>query len=950
MKIVSMQLQPYALPFERTLQTARGPHSFRYGWLLVVTEASGRRGFGDAAPWPGFASRFEEVAEDISRLASPQAVAQLPEIFELAEIASLGALTQTPEVRFAFELALLDLLGQQRQQSIAELIHTTPHDAVASQQLWTGTADAKATGTVKVKVGSGSLADDLARVRLLREDLAPSTRLRLDAGGGWSPAVAMKAIQALAPLQVELIEQPIATGQPKAWLPLHAAARQAGIALAADESVCSPDYPQLLSQRSLDAVVLKPMFLGGILAAQRLGDEAQEAGLLVVVTHALESAVGRCGALHLASGYGGVHGLGTALAEDFCRLQPIAGELPRPTEPGLGLALAKTPRPHPITPATVAASQKEGAKLPLPLESSAIAYPERLALTFQGQQLRYCELRDRVCRTAALLHDRGIQPGERVGLEGPVNLGWVVLFHALGWLGAIVAPFDAAGTKEERSRWKKIVGVNRVIHSAHELAQANHSHKAMGERFWRLDDIRLLLCTSGTTAEAKPVAIDGLQLLSGAFGSAMRLGHLPTDAWLCCLPLHHIGGLAILIRAAFAGTCVHLEQRFDAPRCNHRIDQGEVQLISLVPTMLQQLLDDRAGRPFPASLRAIVLGGAAASQSLLDQAQRCQAPLAVSYGMSETAAQVATSEPHRHDQGWLPPLLGSRLTVQPQASSSQSDQVPQRLLVQGLQTRTGEIATHDLGEVVQGRVRVAGRADRTIISGAKNIDPDEVATAICEHPAVAKAVVVGLANRRWGERPHALVVAHTERPSNQELRDFLASKLSRYKLPDSFLWRDDLPQTSLGKIRFGLARRILEEAQRTPLPEPQRGGERSFEGLQIDKGVDQLNPGSETPIAAAEDAVSKGDRALSQGLDARHNIEPVVQPHGRHKVGFAVDQRHADPFALDHRFDAVATGQERLLVSGVTKLKNPSEKQYAGSVHVEEPNGGAMYERHDDER
>ena len=140
---------------------------------------------------------------------------------------------------------------------------------------------------------------------------------------------------------------------------------------------------------------------------------------------------------------------------------------------------------------------------------------------------------------------------------------------------------------------------------------------------------------------------------------------LPDDRWLTCLPLYHVGGQAILFRSALYGTTVVLQQGFDPERINHSLDNDQITLVSLVPTMLHRLLDSRTH--WPNSLRLILLGGAAADPDLIHRANTLQhfslsasqpaktrnseletqnSPLvAPTYGLSEAASQVATILP-----------------------------------------------------------------------------------------------------------------------------------------------------------------------------------------------------------------------------------------------------------------------------------------------------------------
>ena len=288
-------------------------------------------------------------------------------------------------------------------------------------------------------------------------------------------------------------------------------------------------------------------------------------------------------------------------------------------------------------------------------------------------------------------------------------------------------------------------------------------------------------------------------------GSALRLGHALDDVWLCCLPLHHVGGLSILLRCAMYATCVDLRPRFDAAEVARALDGGEVRLASLVPAMLRAALGARGGRPFPDALRAILLGGGPTDEALLARCRAIGAPVSVTWGMTETGSQVATRAPGDLSPG---PHAGAPLAFTRVVESGG------RLAVEGPMAPGGRLVSHDRGAIDDaGRVHVTGRVDDVILSGGENIDPAEVEAALTDHAAVAGAAVVARPDPRWGQRPVAwLVPRDAARPADEELAAWCRARLAGFKVPDAFLWCDALPRTSLGKVSRGLLRQRLPSA------------------------------------------------------------------------------------------------------------------------------------------
>ncbi len=799
MRICAADVKPYALPFARPLLTARGRVAERRGWVVRLKDNLGRSGFGDAAPWPGFGSSGSGVSESLMRLSAGGGPLIGLDVGTTQDVADwLAENPLPPEVAYAVELALLDLLGKQLRAPIAALLAPETSNEVRTHTLLTNSRLIGAD-CVKLKIGSGPIHEDLRQVEQLRRRLDPSTRLRLDVGAGWDRDRAARALEKLEAHDIEWVEQPLhpddiagtAELRRRTWLPI-----------ALDESINSPErLEEVIAAGAADVAVIKPMFVGGLLMAQRLVERANEAGLSAILTNALESVVGRSGVLHLAASCPGTHGLTSILGRDLCEGSAVReGVISVPAAPGLG----------------VEPSTSDPTAVPNPIHSTSLARPEHVVLETETHTYSASQLRDAVARRAGSLAAAGVTENSVVALRRRPDADWIVDWHAIGWLGAAVAPlpFDSAPklAQEELSTLQP----DLVLDGSEELPDA----PPVPERFWPIGETRALVLTSGTTGSPKMVPLTTAQLLFSAFGSAVRLGHQRDDRWLCCLPLHRVGGLSIVSRCALYGTTVVARERFDAREVDGLIAAGEVTIISLVPTMLKDLLDVHGEQPFSPVLRAVLLGGSAASAELL---QRCEAlglPVATTWGMTETGSQVATSAPGEADQGMFP-LPFSRVDV-----------VDGRLRIRG-PLAGPDFLSADCGTVdAAGQVIITGRADAALNSGGLQVVPERVEAALTQHPAVAECLVLGVADARWGTRPVALVVG--ERVDDETLRDWCGEHLGRAERPDRFQWVTSLPRNDMGKLCREAARSLLEaeptEGQldarvyREERPEQQLGG------------------------------------------------------------------------------------------------------------------------------
>lgn len=323
----------------------------------------------------------------------------------------------------------------------------------------------------------------------------------------------------------------------------------------------------------------------------------------------------------------------------------------------------------------------------------------------------------------------------------------------------------------------------------------------------------LLLYTSGTTGKPKGAMLSAAALWAAAAASSERLETGPEDRWLACMPLAHIGGLSILLRALHDGLLVVAQPRFSAATVAAALHRDDITRLSLVPTMLRDLLD--AGATPPPSLRTLLLGGAAAPPELVRRAIDAGWPIATTYGLTEAAAQVTTATPAQtaaNPESSGLPLPGYRLRItDPAADGVGQIEVASPSLMTGYHAqpeataerlRDGWLRTGDLGLLLpDGQLCVVARRTDLIVSGGENIYPAEVEAALRTLPEVAEACVVGLPSERWGQEVAAMLVLRPGASLTLEaLRAALAPSLAPFKHPRTLLLVPALPQTAAGKV------------------------------------------------------------------------------------------------------------------------------------------------------
>jgi O-succinylbenzoic acid--CoA ligase len=326
-----------------------------------------------------------------------------------------------------------------------------------------------------------------------------------------------------------------------------------------------------------------------------------------------------------------------------------------------------------------------------------------------------------------------------------------------------------------------------------------------------------VIYTSGTSGRPKGARITNGNLWFSAIASALHLGHHPDDVWLAAMPLFHIGGLAILFRGVIGAVPVVLHERFEPEAVLGAIDEGAT-LLSVVPAMLQRLLEARGEVPWPPHLRCVLLGGSAAPPRLIAECMRRGIPVAPTYGLTEATSQVTT-------------LLPDQAPRKPSSSGAPLPLTEVRIATPGGIGRPGEVGeieirgptvfagylgdgmkTHDLasgwfrtGDAGHldgdGYLHVVDRREDLIVSGGENVYPAEIERVLREHPSVLDAGVIGVSDESWGSRPVAAVVwsgaAHHAHP---DLVHHCQQHLAAYKIPDRFVVLPELPRSPSGKL------------------------------------------------------------------------------------------------------------------------------------------------------
>jgi O-succinylbenzoic acid--CoA ligase len=465
--------------------------------------------------------------------------------------------------------------------------------------------------------------------------------------------------------------------------------------------------------------------------------------------------------------------------------------------------------------------------------------PDGVALEWRGRRISRAELAADADALAAWLDSARVRAGDVVAALLPNGPEYAALLHAVDRLDALLLPLNLRLSPPEIAYMLRDAGARLVLHGGEALATlastaAEQADGAVARELPRntpparpappttrdLDAAFALLYTSGTSGRPKGALLTHRNLLASAEASARHLELRGDDRWLACLPLYHVGGLSILLRCALGGIPARLHERFDAVELSRALDDERITFVSLVPTMLQRLLDARGERPAPPWLRCVLLGGGPLPAPLLERAARLGFPLAPSYGLTEAASQVATLRPGEAANpagAGLQPLPGTELRiVDPRGRALPIGepgeiQVRSATVMRGYwklpdETRRalagGWLHTGDVGALdAHGRLTVLDRCSDLIASGGENVYPAEIEAVLLEHPDVLEAAVAGVPDAEFGERPAAWIVARPgSDPTHESLARFCRTRLAGYKVPVRVERIGTLPRNASGKL------------------------------------------------------------------------------------------------------------------------------------------------------
>ena len=480
------------------------------------------------------------------------------------------------------------------------------------------------------------------------------------------------------------------------------------------------------------------------------------------------------------------------------------------------------------------------------LTETAAKHGARSALKLDDDVVTYEMLHEGAARVAGLLKDRGLQPGDRVGIMLPNVPYFGIVYYGVLRAGGVIVPMNVLLKPREVSFYLSDSGAKQVF-AWHEVAAAAHEGaKEAGAEvivakpgdFERLladspreaDDVEregsdpaVILYTSGTTGTPKGAELTHSNMLENCRHGGTELVRVSErDVILGALPLFHsFGQTCCLNTAVRAGACLTMIPRFEPGKALEIIQRDKVTLFDGVPTMYHAMLNHPGREQYDVSgLRTCVSGGSAMPVEVMrgfEEAFGCV--VLEGYGLSESSPVASFNHLDRERKpGSIgTPIRGVEMKVVDEAGSEVPSGEVGEITIRGHNVMKGYwnrpdataqvmeggwLHTGDMARIDEdGYFFIVDRKKEMIIRGGYNVYPREIEEVLYEHPSILEAAVMGVPDEAMGEEVGAAVVLRPGTDATaDEIRSFVKERVAAYKYPRHIWFTDELPKGSTGKI------------------------------------------------------------------------------------------------------------------------------------------------------
>jgi long-chain acyl-CoA synthetase len=428
---------------------------------------------------------------------------------------------------------------------------------------------------------------------------------------------------------------------------------------------------------------------------------------------------------------------------------------------------------------------------------------DRPAIRHGDRLLTYADLDDASARAAAMLSDRGVEPGDRVGLMCPNVPEFAILYYGALRAGAVVVPMNPLLKEREVEHYVTDSGAKLVLHPDSDVSAYEPDYDVVARD---PHDTAVLLYTSGTTGKPKGAQLTHQNLIRNVAVSVDLFDLDEATVTLGALPMFHAFGQTCGLNATIAvGGLLTLLPRFDARTALEIIERDGVTVFEGVPTMYTAMLHVEDA-PDASSLQVCVSGGAAMPVEVMRGfEERFGCAVLEGYGLSETSPVACFN---RRDRERKPGSIG--LPV----DGVEFKLVDGEIAIRGHNVMKGYwpggagvdadgwFFTGDIARVDEdGFYFIVDRKKDLVIRGGMNIYPREIEEVLYEHPAVREAAVIGVSHEMLGEEVAAAIALRPgASASADEIRTFVKDRVAAYKYPRILWIVDELPKGPTGKV------------------------------------------------------------------------------------------------------------------------------------------------------
>ena len=494
------------------------------------------------------------------------------------------------------------------------------------------------------------------------------------------------------------------------------------------------------------------------------------------------------------------------------------------------------------------------------IERSAHFFPTHPAICSDSVEISYHALNERINRVASALAALGISPGDRVALNVPNSLEWVIFYYGVIKTGAVSVTLPGLMTDAERMHvingaLPKCIfttddnirqleplrgpGVLETIISASGDIRFERLCDSGSSRFESIDrdrhDTAAILFTGGTTGIPKGVMLSHENIYTAITNVVFNERSNENDRALCFLPFNHVFGQIHIMNATFlSGGCIELIPAFDLKQVLAITTASRVTKLYAVPTVYVRLLAVENLRKKLGAVRYCFSAAASMAVELVQKwKEQTGLDIHEAYGMTESASMVTYNHYYRHVIGSVGTPVG---TTEVQIRDADGNPVERghegeicirgRNIMKGYLNRPQEtqeafwgewFRSGDIGFMdASGYLFIVDRIKDLIITGGENVYPREIEEILYTFPEIAECAVIGLPDREWGERVTAMLIPATGCTIDvDKLKSALKTRLSAYKVPKEYNIVEELPKSPSGKILKRNIRTILQAAAKT---------------------------------------------------------------------------------------------------------------------------------------